>query len=416
MSNHALNWARSLVLPRQLKFLLLDYADQADKLGECWPAHRRTRQRTGYSTRRIQEINAQLEERGLITIIRHLGGDGKRARPNTYRLHIPGPVDTSDRPGSPPSRSRRLVDCREELAPTGSAPPFPAEWPDRDVPASAPSLHSDVHTDDAGDRTPCGAAVRMPPLRTAASLEPPQQPSMNPHTNGIRLHETPSPSAPGTVSEPLYDARAEPSTPVLDAARPQPDFELEPPPTTSRRLNPKQRKNAELTYRAEQAGLTPLALYNAWNQAAGPQTFPRAQKLTPDREKALQQVARMIIEEGRSLEAWKAFVAWLADQPFYCGGGNNHWKVSFDWLLVPGNLLKTIERWVDATHGAASSAPSPCSHAATGQHVPQARFDDGNWSRPPEPPMSPWCERLVDAIGARFNPDGSWKDQPRART
>lgn len=76
-----------------------------------------------------------------------------------------------------------------------------------------------------------------------------------------------------------------------------------------------------------------------WNSICVPAGFAQA-KSTPQQRKA----ARTRMREPGWLEAFAAACEYVAEEPFYRGGGSSGWVLTLGWLLKPGNAEKTAER------------------------------------------------------------------------
>lgn len=86
-------------------------------------------------------------------------------------------------------------------------------------------------------------------------------------------------------------------------------------------------------------------IIDAYNDNCG--KLPKATKLTDKRKRAI----RICLEQGFTLDDFRAAVKKAALIPFFNGNGERGWRASFDFIIKPDNLQKIIED----TYGSGSS-------------------------------------------------------------
>ena len=79
--------------------------------------------------------------------------------------------------------------------------------------------------------------------------------------------------------------------------------------------------------------------HDNYNLVAPDLELPVCRKLTTDRCRRLDSILK---EFG--LPVWNEGLKNLYDQPFCYGKNERGWKVNFDWLLKPANLMKVLEK------------------------------------------------------------------------
>jgi hypothetical protein len=84
-----------------------------------------------------------------------------------------------------------------------------------------------------------------------------------------------------------------------------------------------------------------------YNETASKLGLPRCQKLTPDRRNKL----RLRLNEVGGLETWVQAIEHLADVPGLIGTNDRGWRVSIDFLLRPGAILRITEGAYDHWKG-----------------------------------------------------------------
>ena len=78
-------------------------------------------------------------------------------------------------------------------------------------------------------------------------------------------------------------------------------------------------------------------IIDAYNDNCG--KLPKATKLTDKRKRAI----RICLEQGFTLDDFRAAVKKAALIPFFNGNGERGWRASFDFIIKPDNLQKIIE-------------------------------------------------------------------------
>lgn len=78
-------------------------------------------------------------------------------------------------------------------------------------------------------------------------------------------------------------------------------------------------------------------ILNTYNDCCG--KLPKATKLTDKRKRAI----RICLEQGFTLEDFRAAVKKAALIPFFNGNGDRNWRANFDFIIKPDNLQKIIE-------------------------------------------------------------------------
>lgn len=78
--------------------------------------------------------------------------------------------------------------------------------------------------------------------------------------------------------------------------------------------------------------------------------LPKATKLTDKRKRAI----RICLEQGFTLDDFRAAVKKAALIPFFNGNGDRNWRANFDFIIKPDNLQKIVEdtygSWQENSH------------------------------------------------------------------
>jgi hypothetical protein len=80
-------------------------------------------------------------------------------------------------------------------------------------------------------------------------------------------------------------------------------------------------------------------LIEIWDRVCVPAGFARAHRTDAQRKKA-----RTRMREAGWFAAFEAACLYVAMEPFYRGGGDRGWVMTFGWLLEPGRAEKTAEQ------------------------------------------------------------------------
>jgi uncharacterized protein YdaU (DUF1376 family) len=93
-----------------------------------------------------------------------------------------------------------------------------------------------------------------------------------------------------------------------------------------------------------------------YNRAAGEVGWPKVQKMTPTRSKAL----RARLKDCGGMDGWRHAIQSAAKSDFLCGRSSRPWAgFSFDWLVKPQNFTKLMEgNYANRDHHHPSAAPS----------------------------------------------------------
>ena len=83
-------------------------------------------------------------------------------------------------------------------------------------------------------------------------------------------------------------------------------------------------------------------IIDAYNDNCG--NLPKATKLTDKRKRAI----RICLEQGFTLDDFRAAVKKSASIPFFNGNGDRNWRANFDFIIKPDNLQKIIENTYDS--------------------------------------------------------------------
>ncbi len=114
---------------------------------------------------------------------------------------------------------------------------------------------------------------------------------------------------------------------------------------------------------------------DAWNETAERCGWPRVQRFTPPRSKALE--ARL--KEIGGLPEWQKMLAKMEASPFF----RERWTPGFDWILKPANLTKIIEGNYDPKAKESSSKGSDPWQQRLRGYKPGG-FWNPMWGEPPE--------------------------------
>lgn len=79
--------------------------------------------------------------------------------------------------------------------------------------------------------------------------------------------------------------------------------------------------------------------FENYNTAAEQLDLPKAEKLTPERDRKLR--ARL---KEHGISGWNQALQALCEQPFCLGQGGRGWKANLDFLLQPESFNKVLER------------------------------------------------------------------------
>lgn len=89
-------------------------------------------------------------------------------------------------------------------------------------------------------------------------------------------------------------------------------------------------------------------IIDAYNDNCG--KLPKATKLTDKRKRAI----RICLEQGFTLDDFRAAVKKAALIPFFNGNGDRNWRANFDFIIKPDNLQKIVEdtygSWQENSH------------------------------------------------------------------
>lgn len=101
-----------------------------------------------------------------------------------------------------------------------------------------------------------------------------------------------------------------------------------------------------------------------YNRAAGEVGWPKVQKMTPTRSKAL----RARLKDCGGMDGWRHAIQSAAKSDFLCGRSSRPWAgFSFDWLVKPQNFTKLMEgNYANRDHHHPSAAPS-CTGLGSGR-------------------------------------------------
>lgn len=106
--------------------------------------------------------------------------------------------------------------------------------------------------------------------------------------------------------------------------------------------------------------LTVDRVVKAWNLLAAETKIPTVQRLSDARTKKL--MARL--KDIGGLEGWFTLIDKIRNSRYLCGQAGREWCVSFDWVLIEGNLTKIMEgNYDDKQRSAAPAKPSPFADA-----------------------------------------------------
>lgn len=83
-------------------------------------------------------------------------------------------------------------------------------------------------------------------------------------------------------------------------------------------------------------------IIDAYNDNCG--KLPKATKLTDKRKRTI----RICLEQGFTLDDFRAAVKKAALIPFFNGNGERGWRANFDFIIKPDNLQKIIEDTYDS--------------------------------------------------------------------
>lgn len=84
-----------------------------------------------------------------------------------------------------------------------------------------------------------------------------------------------------------------------------------------------------------------------WNATAKANGFPHVIMLTEPRRRAL----RLRLDEIGGIPNWRNLLTRIARNPFFSGDNKSGWKITFDWIMKPSNMLKTVEGNYDKKEG-----------------------------------------------------------------